>query len=140
MNISVPIGNFVQKSLKMSFFRGKSGNREMFWISKFFWHRSICDVKIHFLSNFLKKYWFLRKLRHLPFLPIYKDIDQDSRGKTGIHPQFWYPMECVECVECPPPREKVGKVYFLDCRNRKYSRSWLHVYHVNICYNSTKWK
>ena len=21
-----------------------------------------------------------------------------SRGKRGLRPQFWYPMECVECV------------------------------------------
>ena len=30
-------------------------------------------------SNFVKKYWFLRKLRHFLFLPIYKNIDQDLR-------------------------------------------------------------
>ena len=30
--------------------------------------------------------------------------------------------------------EKLGKVYFSDYRNRKYSGSWLHVYYEHICY------
>ena len=52
LNIHVPIGKFVAKSLEISFFRKKFGNRvkrEFFRIFKFLWCTSICNVKIQFL-------------------------------------------------------------------------------------------
>ena len=40
--MGIPIGNFVPKSPKMSFFKEKSGNREK--IGKFFEFLNLCDI------------------------------------------------------------------------------------------------
>ena len=78
--MSFPIGNFVPRSLNV-IFSGKIGKSEK--IGKSFKFSNFCEIYRFEMSrytscpNFVKKYWFLRKLHHFSFLPIYKNIDQD---------------------------------------------------------------
>ena len=53
------IGNFVPKSPWKVIFSGENREKtDFFWIFKLLWYRSICNVNIHFLSKFVKEYWF----------------------------------------------------------------------------------
>ena len=73
-----PDREFCSEISQNATFSGKirnPGNREFLWIFNFLWYRLICNVGVHFLTEFCKNNWFLRKFRHFSFLQIYKDID-----------------------------------------------------------------
>ena len=80
----VPIGNFVPKSPKMSFFREKSGNREnreIFQIFNFCLYKWIYNVKIHFLSKFR---WKILIFEEVMSFSIFTNLQGHWPGFTKI--------------------------------------------------------
>ena len=70
-----------------SHFFGNNWEIKNFIFFNFVYIDPLVTSKYTSCPKFVSKYWFLRKLCRFPFLPIYKDIDQDLRKSQCCN--FW---------------------------------------------------